>query len=113
MGEYRDGKWVPTFGDVQFGVADHAPGELPRDHHGTISELRAEIERLTDEVNKYKRLASTGADKVAELEDENGRYREALQAVVESLKYKIAIGPEGALQAAERALAASTEQSSD
>ena len=41
MGEYRNGKWTPTFGDEQFGVVD-SPGQM----YNRVRELEAKIERL-------------------------------------------------------------------
>jgi chromosome segregation ATPase len=41
MGEYRNGKWTPTFGDEQFGVVD-SPGQM----YNRVRELEADNERL-------------------------------------------------------------------
>lgn len=57
MGEYRNGKWVPTFGDDQFGVVESA-------------QQRAADRTRTQEF-------------ITELEAENQRLREALEAAPE------------------------------
>jgi len=54
MGEYRDGKWVPTFGDDQFGVVDH-PGER---HEDTVT-----IQRQAQRIESLEaKLAAAQAD---------------------------------------------------
>ena len=55
MGEYRNGRWIPTFGDVQAGVSDWAPGEqTPQD---AIHLKQREINVL------HKRLAEVTAQR--------------------------------------------------
>ena len=48
MGQYKNGKWEPTFGDVQAGVSDWAPGEghFHARPDCRIEELEAENKRL-------------------------------------------------------------------
>lgn len=51
MGEYRNGKWTPTFGDEQFGVVDR-PGEM----YNRVRELEAENARLREELAARKAM---------------------------------------------------------
>ena len=51
MGQYKNGKWEPTFGDVNAGISDWAPGEGSFD---TEAPLRDRIEELEAEKKKWQ-----------------------------------------------------------
>ena len=65
MGEYRDGKWVPTWGDDQFGVCDSLPQmyDKVRDKDALIGKQADEIERLTAEIAELKSYLDEGREK--------------------------------------------------
>ena len=49
MGQYKNGKWEPTFGDVQAGVSDYAPGERSPQEALSIKDKKiAELERQNE-----------------------------------------------------------------
>lgn len=78
MGEYRNGKWTPTFGDEQFGVVD-SPGQMiawSRLMYNRVRELEAEIERLTHNL-RIAKANYAGAE--ADIE----RLRSALYEIAE------------------------------
>lgn len=84
MGEYRNGKWHSTFGDVQAGIADEAPGELPMPTYNAellqrVAELSAELARYTGaEANEY----GQSQQKIKRLEAKCERYRDALEWII-------------------------------
>ena len=53
MGEYKDGKWSPTFGDDQFGVID-----TPRQQYETINRLRNELGAAEQKLKSIAELPS-------------------------------------------------------
>jgi flagellar biosynthesis/type III secretory pathway protein FliH len=64
MGEYRDGKWVPTFGDVQAGISDYAKGEKsPQsaiyDRDKRIVELKRQLAEYKHTPNAYSTMEQT------------------------------------------------------
>ena len=55
MGQYKNGKWEPTFGDVQAGVSDYAPGERSPQEALSIKDKKiAELEQYQVEVKRLR-----------------------------------------------------------
>lgn len=74
MGEYRDGKWTPTFGDEQFGVVDQ-----PLTNR--FAESNADALRVIELAKENKRLINvvvTQEDALSEFHAEIERLQKAL-----------------------------------
>ena len=86
MGEYRDGKWTPTFGDEQFGVVDQP---LRNTLTNRFAESNADALRVIELAKENKRLINvvvTQEDALSEFHAEI----ELLRAVVAAVKEAIA-----------------------
>lgn len=65
MGEYRDGKWTPTFGDEQFGVVDQP---LRNTLTNRFAESNADALRVIELAKENKRLINVVVTHEAEIE---------------------------------------------
>lgn len=61
MGQYKDGKWEPTWGDDQFGVVD-SPAEM----YNRNRKLEAEVNRLREALKAVDAWARKYAPDYAE-----------------------------------------------
>jgi len=69
MGEYRNGKWEPTWGDDQFGVVDTLPqmyNNRVRDLNSELYKAEARIEELEIELSRcvraFESISRTSTD---------------------------------------------------
>jgi multidrug resistance efflux pump len=75
MGEYRHGKWVPTFGDDQFGVSGGDPVCL------NCAELRERIAELEADVAEIQLNCAELRERIAELEADTAEQEAELERV--------------------------------
>ena len=79
MSEYSDKlRYLGLWGAGKMIGAPFDEQELMAWAHKQIQSMQVDVDALTAEVSKYKRLASTGAEQVAKLEDENKKLKQFL-----------------------------------
>jgi hypothetical protein len=92
MGEYKNGKWTPTFGDDQFGVSDRRPYE-PTERDAQLEHLRLKnldlmkdieakdsaLALLNAEVERLNNLGTKHRTEIERLRRGGSRYRDRMR----------------------------------